>query len=130
MVRLMSFLLSFWLAALFVVTQGAHVPQFMKPLVGLAALFALFGGLIAPLVGPGLRLAGPVALSLGLFALGVVGLLDEVAALAAVVRVHGHLLLHRRHHRRGAVVAAQPRHDGAGRLVANAPLDSNSVLSD
>ena len=75
MVRPMSFLLSFWLAGLFVVAQGAHVPQFMVPLVGLAALFALLGGFLAPMVGPRLRLAGPLALSLGLFALGAVGLM-------------------------------------------------------
>ncbi|MCA1663327.1 MAG: hypothetical protein LC659_03505 [Myxococcales bacterium] len=52
-----------------------HVPQFIVDAAGLASLFALIGGLIAPLVGPGLRLAGPVALSLGLFALWGVGLL-------------------------------------------------------
>jgi hypothetical protein len=71
----MSFLLSFWLALLFVVGQGAHVPAFIVWSVGLATLFALIGGLIAPMVGPWLRLAGPVALSLGLFALWGVGLL-------------------------------------------------------
>lgn len=79
MVRPMSFLLSFWLAALFVVGQGAHVPQLMVDAVGLAALFALIGGLIAPMVGAGLRLAGPLALSAGLFALFAVGLAMKVS---------------------------------------------------
>lgn len=78
MVRPMSFLLSFWLAGLFVVGQGAHVPELMVAAVGLASLFALIGGFIAPLVGPGLRLAGPLALSLGLFALWAIGLAMKV----------------------------------------------------
>ncbi len=75
MVRAMSYLLSFWLALLFVVGQSQHVPVGIVWLVGLGAIFALLGGFIAPLVGPGLRLGGPIALSLGLFALWIVGLL-------------------------------------------------------
>lgn len=74
MVRAMSFLLSFWLAALFVVGQTAHIPQLMVFFVGVAAVFALFGGLISPLVGPALRLAGPIALSAGLIALAAVAM--------------------------------------------------------
>lgn len=77
MVRPMSFLLSFWLAALFVVGQGAHVPEWLVVCVGFASLFALLGGTIAPMVGRGLRLAGPIALSLGLFAAGAVGLAEK-----------------------------------------------------
>ena len=78
MVRPMSFLLSFWLAGVFVVGQGAHVPPLMVAAVGLASLFALLGGFLAPLVGPLLRLVGPVALSLGLFALAGVALAMKV----------------------------------------------------
>jgi hypothetical protein len=74
MVRAMSFLLSFWLGLLFVAGQLAHIPQLMVFCVGLGAGFALFGGLISPMVGPGLRLAGPIALSLGLVALATVAL--------------------------------------------------------
>jgi len=74
MVRAMSYLLSFWLATLFVCGQGAHVPQGIVWLVGLGAILALFGGLIAPMVGPGLRLGGPIGLSLGLFTLWALGL--------------------------------------------------------
>jgi hypothetical protein len=78
MVRPMSFLLSFWLAGLFVVGQGAHVPQLMVAAIGLASLVALLGAFIAPMVGPALRLAGPIALSLGLFALGAIALAMKV----------------------------------------------------
>ena len=74
MVRAMSFLLSFWLALLFVAGQLAHTPQLMVFFVGLGAAFALFGGIISPWVSAGWRVAGPVALSLGLFALFAVGL--------------------------------------------------------
>jgi hypothetical protein len=80
MVRAVSYLLSFWLATLFVVGQlGQHVPRLMVAAVGLGALFAALGGMIAPSVGPRLRLAGPIALSLGLFALWGVGLMMKVA---------------------------------------------------
>lgn len=74
MVRAMSFLLSFWLALLFVVGQTAHIPQLLVFFVGLAAALALFGAFISPMVGAGLRLGGPIALSIGLAALGVVAL--------------------------------------------------------
>ena len=79
MVRPLSFLLSFWLALLFVVGQGAHIPQLLVAAVGLAALFAGLGGMIAPIVGPRLRLGGPIALSLGLVTLGGVGLALRVS---------------------------------------------------
>lgn len=74
MVRLMSFLLSFWLGLLFVVATGAHVPKLIVFFVGLGALFALLGGFIAPVVSAAWRLAGPIALTLGLFALWAVAL--------------------------------------------------------
>ena len=74
MVRAMSYVLCFWLALLFVAAQLAAVPPLLVAAVGLGALFSGFGGAIAPLVGPRLRLAGPIALSLGLFTLWVVGL--------------------------------------------------------
>jgi hypothetical protein len=79
MVRPLSFVLSFWLAALFVVGQGAHVPPLLVAAVGLGALFALVGGLIAPLVGARLRLAATIALSSGLFALWGIGLAMKVS---------------------------------------------------
>lgn len=75
MVRAMSFLLSFWLATLFVCGQNTHVPQGIVALVGLGSLVALFGGFIAPLVGPVARLVGPILLSAGLTAVGIVALL-------------------------------------------------------
>ncbi len=75
MVRAMSFLLSFWLAALFVAGQNSNVPQGIVALVGLGALIALFGGFVAPLVGPVARLVGPILLSSGLVAVGIVALL-------------------------------------------------------
>ena len=75
MVRAMSFLLSFWLAALFVAGQNSHVPQGMLALVGLGSLIALFGGFIAPLVGPVARLVGPILLSSGLVAVAIIMLL-------------------------------------------------------
>ena len=78
MVRALSYLLSFWLALLFVVGQGAHVPPLLVAAVGLGALLALLGGAIAPIVGTRLRLAGPIALSLGLFALVGIGLAMHV----------------------------------------------------
>jgi hypothetical protein len=78
MVRAMSFLLSFWLSALFVVSTEAHVPKLMVFFVGLAAVFALLGAFIAPIVSPAWRLAGPIALSLGLFSLGAVALAMKV----------------------------------------------------
>jgi hypothetical protein len=78
MVRAMSFLLSFWLALLFVVGQNQHLPQGVVALVGLGALIALFGGFIAPMVGPVARLVGPLLLSAGLFSLWIVALLMKV----------------------------------------------------
>lgn len=68
MIRPISFLLSFWLALLFVSGYGAHIPQLLVAAVGLGALFAGLGGIIAPLVGKRTRLVGPLALSLGLLA--------------------------------------------------------------
>ena len=75
MVRAMSFLLSFWLATLFVAGQGAHVPQLLVWFVGLGALFAMFGAVVAPTVSLAWRLTGSIALSLGLFAIWFVALL-------------------------------------------------------
>jgi len=78
MVRAMSFLLSFWLALLFVVGQNQHLPSGIVALVGLGSLIALFGACIAPMVGPKARLIGPLLLSSGLFALWIVALLMKV----------------------------------------------------
>ena len=72
MVRAMSFLLGFWLALLFIAGQLAHIPSLMIGFVGLGAIFAVFGGLIAPIVSAAWRLAGPIMLSAGLVALGAV----------------------------------------------------------
>ena len=78
MVRLMSFLLSFWLALLFVSGQIAHIPPLLVFFVGLGAALAAFGGFIAPIVSAWWRLVGPIALSLGLFAIWAVGLAMKV----------------------------------------------------
>jgi hypothetical protein len=78
MVRAMSFLLSFWLALLFICGQLAHIPSLMVFFVGLAAAFALFGSIISPIVSAAWRLAGPIALSLGLIALGTVAFAMKV----------------------------------------------------
>lgn len=48
MVRPMSFLLSFWYAGLFVVGQGAHVPQLLVWALGLIAALSLLFSLGAP----------------------------------------------------------------------------------
>ena len=79
MVRPMSFLLSFWLALLFVVGQGAHIPQLLVAAVGLGALVAGLGGLVAPLASPRLRIAVALALSIGLLALADFGLTHKVS---------------------------------------------------
>lgn len=69
MVRAMSFLLSFWLATLFVVGQTAHVPQLLISAIGVAALCALLGAIVAPMMSAPLRLGCSILLALGLFAL-------------------------------------------------------------
>lgn len=74
MVRYMSWLLGFWLTLLYVVGRSAPVSRGLLWLTLLAALFAFVGGAIAPMVSSGLRIGGPVALSLGLFALFAVEL--------------------------------------------------------
>ena len=71
MVRLMSFLLSFWLALLFICATAAHYPKLLVFFVGIGALFACFGGFVAPMVSVWWRIVGPVALTLGLVAVGV-----------------------------------------------------------
>jgi hypothetical protein len=78
MVRPMSYLLAFWLAALFVAGQNTHVPKWLVWLNGLAALFALLGASIAPLVSRPWRVGGPIALSLGLLGLWLGGILTHV----------------------------------------------------
>jgi hypothetical protein len=70
----MAFLLSFWLALVFIVGRLANIPQLLVWGVGLGAIFAWFGGMISPLVSPAWRLAGPIALSLGLTVLSGVAL--------------------------------------------------------
>lgn len=78
MVRPMSFLLGFWLALLFVAGQNVHAPQALVWADGLGAVFAILGGLVAPFASRRLRLAGPVALSLGVFAIALIGFLMHV----------------------------------------------------
>lgn len=75
MVRAMSWLLSVWLIALYVVGRGAYgVPQSLVWLTLLAGLIALVGGAIAPMVSLGWQIAGPLLLTTGLFALFAVEL--------------------------------------------------------
>jgi hypothetical protein len=74
MIRAISWMLAFWLGGLFIVGQGGSVPQWMVWLTGLAAAFAVLGGIIAPSVSEPARIAGPIALSLGLLGLWVAGL--------------------------------------------------------
>ena len=69
MVRAMSFLLSFWLAGLFVVGQTAHVPQLLISAIGFAALWALLGAIVAPMMSAPLRLGCSILLAAVLFAL-------------------------------------------------------------
>jgi hypothetical protein len=78
MVRAISYLLSFWLAGLFVVGQNAHIPKLLIFFVGLGAALALLGAMIAPIVSPAWRLGGPIALSIGLFSLCAVALAMKV----------------------------------------------------
>lgn len=66
----MSWLLSVWLLALFVVGRGATgMPQGWPWLTLLAAIFALVGGSIAPMVSLRAQVIGPLALAAGLFGL-------------------------------------------------------------
>jgi hypothetical protein len=74
MVRPMSFLLSFWLAGLFVVGQGAHVPQLLIWALGLFSGFALLGAVISPHVTLAWRVVGPLALCSGLLAVGFIAI--------------------------------------------------------
>jgi hypothetical protein len=67
-------MVGFWLALLFIVGQGTAAQQWMVWLDGLGAIFAFLGAIIAPSVGERVRIAGPVALSLGMLGLWVVGL--------------------------------------------------------
>jgi hypothetical protein len=76
---MLSFLLSFWLALLFVVGQNSHTPRLLVAFVGLGALLAAIGGFTAPLMKAGLRLGLSIALSLGLFAIWAVGLAMHVS---------------------------------------------------
>jgi hypothetical protein len=69
MVRAMSFLLSFWLALLFVVGQTAHVPQLLVAAIGFAAMWALLGAIVAPMMAPGLRLGCAIILTAWLTAI-------------------------------------------------------------
>ncbi|HEY2744002.1 MAG TPA: hypothetical protein VGL86_05250 [Polyangia bacterium] len=78
MVRMMSFLLSFWLTLLFVVATGAHIPKLMVFFVGLGGVVALFGAFVSPVVSAGWRLAGSLVLSIGMFVLGAIGLAMKV----------------------------------------------------
>ena len=74
MIRPVSFLVSYWLALLFVCGHGARMPWLLDDAIGLGALFALFGAIISPMVSRRTRIIGPIALSLGLFAICYVGL--------------------------------------------------------
>jgi hypothetical protein len=76
----MSFLLGFWLALLYVAGQNTHVPQSLVWIDGLFAIFATLGGLISPFASRRMRLIGPVALSLGVFAVAFVGHLMQARA--------------------------------------------------
>jgi hypothetical protein len=78
MIRPVSVLLALWLFLLFIAGQQAFVPKWMLWLDGLGGVLALFGAIVAPLTGPLLRLVAPVALSLGLLALALVGFLTHV----------------------------------------------------
>ena len=71
MVRAMSFLLSFWLALLFVVGQLAHAPQLLVAAVGFAAAWALLGAFVAPLMSAAARLGCAIILTLWLVAVCV-----------------------------------------------------------
>jgi hypothetical protein len=55
MVRAMAFLLSFWCIALFVVGQGAHVPQSVVWPTGLVGLLSLLFSMLAPDMRPRAR---------------------------------------------------------------------------
>ena len=78
MVRLLSYMLSFWLALLFIVGQLAHIPQLLVFFVGLAAVLAGLGAITAPLMSAGVRLGLSIALTIGLVAVSVVGLVMKV----------------------------------------------------
>jgi hypothetical protein len=79
MVRMLSFLLSFWLALLFVVGQGSHSPRLLVFFVGVGAVLAAIGGSTAPLMKAGLRLGLSIAFALGLFAIWAVALAMHVS---------------------------------------------------
>jgi hypothetical protein len=80
MVRAMSWLLSFWLAGLYVVGRGAaQVPQSFVWLTLLGALIAFIGGCIAPMMSLRAQVIGPLSLAIGLFALFAIGLAANIA---------------------------------------------------
>ena len=69
MVRAMSFLLSFWLALLFVVGQLANAPQLLIAAIGFASLWSLLGAITAPMMSAPLRLGCSIILTLWLAAI-------------------------------------------------------------
>lgn len=72
MVRPMSALLAFWCAGLFVVGQGAHVPQLLVWGVGFVAFASLLFAMVAPDLRPRPRHVLSFMIGGALLALGVV----------------------------------------------------------
>lgn len=75
MIRAASWLLFCWLVLLFVVGQNASLPAWFVWLDALGAIFAALGGIVARSVTERTRVAGGMALGLGLLGLSLAGLL-------------------------------------------------------
>lgn len=78
MVRTASFLLGLCLAILWLAGISSAAPRWFSWLDALAALCAFIGALTAATATPAIRLAGPAALSAGLFGLWSAGLAARV----------------------------------------------------
>jgi hypothetical protein len=77
MIRAMSFLLSFWLALLFIAGQLANAPQLLIDAIGFAALWALLGAIVMPMMGPKLRLACAIIVTAWLSAICLIAWLHK-----------------------------------------------------